>query len=133
MNSETFILILEEISKIDHKFLTIELDSYDNYKFKEVQALVHNGTIKIKQDNNDYISITLYLNGRNIFDKVELPFKLFRPFYRHIRFFNKFKKRMEYLEKNKRRRELDECVNNAIIRMFPDLIDNSLLGDDDDK
>ena len=136
MEPSTLILILNEISKMEDKNLSIELDCYDRNEFRSVSARLPNGYIKIKLETNgkEYIYVYFDIKGANcISTEMYLPHKIFRPFYKHVRIFNKFAKKMENIAINKKKRELNEAISRAAITAFPDIFEKAMFGDDDDK
>ena len=136
MEPSTLILILNEISRMEDKNLSIELDSYDYNEFRSVSAKLPNGYVKIKLETNSkpYIYVYFDIKGANcISTEMYLPPKIFRLFYKHVRVFNKFKKKMETIAINRKKRELNEAISRAAVAAFPDIFENAMFGDDNDK
>lgn len=133
MNSETFILILQEMSRLNDSDLHVELDPYHKFKFKEVKARISCGSVRVIH-GSDETCISFDVRGTD-YVKFEMkrPNRFFCLFTKKWRAYYDFIEKMRKIEINKQKKKNNEAISRAITIAFPDLVDRALLGDNDDK
>lgn len=140
MNNEQFKIIMQKISKLDPQ--KIEHDGFYKNNIYRITAYFDNGRISIDNYSTSHITVKI-LPQRSLSCSVEsyvkYPFgflAILSPSWYRWRFFCR-KIEKETKNKNKKIEEAEEAkrtilIEESIIELFPEILEKSLFGDQDD-